>query len=366
MGGGWLLVGLSGMSQGGLLPTASASTTTPSASASPAGAAPDERPDGPRSAKSTGATSDGVAEAEREAAQRLAEAQVLAIEGRWEQARLVFLQAYAVHPTSVVLWDLAVAEIKSEHFLDAAQHLQQYRKHPSAEPEKLARLDDYMGRVYARVGRLQVDAPVTAVLWLDGARTEWSADSPVVAPPGEHTVTLTYGDQRVEQKVTLAPGAADSVSLRAPPPAPSASAAEPALVGRGLRSSDFDVNPATHTNAGSPARTVTVIAGATLAVASGVVGTVFALRGWSATTDAADQKDALGPASCTTPSLACDRLAKTNADAHKANLTAGIAFLAAGGFGALTLGTLLVWRTPRSSSLGVGADSSSLWITGTF
>jgi hypothetical protein len=309
-----------------------------------------------------------TAEAEHEAGQRLSEAQVLALEGKWEQARLVFVQAYAVHPTSVVLWDLAVAETKSDHPLDAAQHFHQYRKHPNAEPAKLARLKDFLQRVYAKIGRIEVDAPPSTTLLIDGTRVDWNADQPNVIAPGDHTIVLTYGDQQHEKTVQLAPGAVVPLVFRpAPPREPVIAKSEPTASTPSRR---MDIEADTGVNRGSSSaitpRTVVLITGGSLAVASAVVGSIFALKGWSSSTDANNKARALGPASCTVSTIDCAELAKANDDAHSAHRMAGISFITAGVFGAATLGTLIFWRSPRSNSVAFGANPTAVWMTGSF
>ena len=310
--------------------------------------------------------SDGSTAEEHEAAQRLAEAQVLALESKWDQARLVFLQAYAIHPTSVVLWDLAVAEIKSDHSLDAAQHLQQYRKHPNAEPAKLARLKEYLQRVHARLGRIQIDAPDATSLTVDGSRMDWSVDEAVVLAPGEHDVVLTYGDQRQAQHVQLPAGLVTTLTLRAtpPPPEPNATTPSSSVLDR-MPYPDPGLSAETPRSSGN-LRTVTLIAGGSLTLASAVVGTVFTLKAASSSTNANDIGRTLGPATCTEASARCDALAKANDDTQAAHRVAGVGYVAAGVFGAATVATLLIWRTPRRNSVGMRVGPTEVWLAGQF
>jgi hypothetical protein len=178
-------------------------------------------------------------DAETQAAQRVLEGQALAKQGKWEQARLLFVQAYAVHPTSVLLWDLALTELKSSHAVEAAQHFQRYKKHPSAEPEKLAALPKYLDRAYAQSARIKVDAPATATVAVDGSRSDWSPDEPLVVPPGEHTLSIRVGDHSHEKHVEARAGEETTVafavlssnagSTNAAPGMPAAASPQPAV-----------------------------------------------------------------------------------------------------------------------------------------
>jgi hypothetical protein len=307
----------------------------------------------------------GSANPEHEAAQRLSEAQVLALDGKWDDARLAFIQAYAVHPTSVVLWDLALAEIKSDHFADAARHLQQYRKHPSAEQDKLSRLQNFLGRAYARIGRLRVEASPSAILYVDGTKTDWSTEDPVIVPPGEHNISLVHGDQKHDIGLDFDAGTERTIAQPDPAtPVPPVDTAKPSTsASAGALIPDYRAKV---TGEHSTARTVALVTGATLTIAAVVTGTVFAVKATRAENRATDLSAQLGPASCTLPSPACGDLANANRDLRDWRRISSVAFVAAGVLGVATAGTLLLWRSPTGSSATAHLGPASAWITGNF
>jgi hypothetical protein len=55
----------------------------------------------------------GLARAGDQADQRFAEGMTFVQQGRYEEARQAFLQAYALHATQPVLWNLAVSELST-------------------------------------------------------------------------------------------------------------------------------------------------------------------------------------------------------------------------------------------------------------
>ena len=58
-----------------------------------------------------------------EADSRFREGMQYAKGGKFEQARLSFTQAYAISADPTTLWNLAVAEMKTGHSLEALKHL---------------------------------------------------------------------------------------------------------------------------------------------------------------------------------------------------------------------------------------------------
>src|SRR5580704_14125562 len=74
------------------------------------------------------ADGDGDREALRQARARFEEGVAEAKGGNFEAARLSFAQAYAVHPSAVVLWNLALTEEKTGRAVDALTHFKQWTR----------------------------------------------------------------------------------------------------------------------------------------------------------------------------------------------------------------------------------------------
>jgi hypothetical protein len=127
-------------------------------------------------------------------------------QGKWEKARLSFLQAYAVLPSVDLLWNLAFAELKSGHPIDALQHFDAYEIEPKAEPVKVAALPKFRDRAYQQIGRIKVEAPAGALAWLDGAAQVYA--EPIDVTPGDHRLKVQLGEQTEERRFSIAAGQA--------------------------------------------------------------------------------------------------------------------------------------------------------------
>jgi tetratricopeptide (TPR) repeat protein len=107
--------------------------------------------------------------------------------GDYDGARLAFEQAYAVLASVDLLYNLARAEVKSGHALEALVHIRQILRDPKATADdhtKAARLLDDANRVTAHVA---IEAPAGAEIVIDHVP---SGDAPVNEPfdvtPGKH------------------------------------------------------------------------------------------------------------------------------------------------------------------------------------
>jgi tetratricopeptide (TPR) repeat protein len=179
-------------------------------------------------------------DADAEATARLQAGLALANQGKWEEARLSFVQAYAVLPKIDLLWNLAFSELKSGHCRDALAHFKAYEHDPKADQAKISALPKLRERAYQQIGRAKVQAPSNALVWMDGAQTVWT--DPIELEPGSHTIVVKLGERTHERSFTVAAGqllempfsfpeqtasapvAAASAAGQAAPPAPERSA----------------------------------------------------------------------------------------------------------------------------------------------
>jgi hypothetical protein len=165
--------------------------------------------------------------AEREADARFKAGLGRARQGKWEEARLSFLQAYALVPNAAILWNLALAELKSGHAVEALRHFGDYENSPKADRSDLQKLHVLRERAYEQVGRLLIEAPPDAKVWIDGAAQDGAAY--INLAPGEHRVKVQMGDQGDERRVTLAPGQVDKESFSFALVSPLSAVATPVL-----------------------------------------------------------------------------------------------------------------------------------------
>jgi hypothetical protein len=143
--------------------------------------------------------------ADDEAQARFKAGVTFATQGKWDNARLAFLQAYTVIPTSVdLLWNLAYAEFKSGHVLEALEHFKKYERDPRAEPGRIAALPKLREQAYQKVGRLKVQAPSGTTVSIDDKASEWV--EPIDLQPGDHKISAKLGDQVKEQSFSINAG----------------------------------------------------------------------------------------------------------------------------------------------------------------
>jgi hypothetical protein len=151
--------------------------------------------------------------------------------GRYEEARLAFLQAYALKKHPAVLLNLAQSTLRAGHALEAAKYFQQFLKEAqNVTPAQRKDAETGLTESRAKLGRIEIVAPAGTEITLDDKEKIGTAPftEPVDVDPGTHTlkspteavrVTATAG-QKVEAKF----GAAASVTPAVVPvPVPTAS-----------------------------------------------------------------------------------------------------------------------------------------------
>ncbi len=155
--------------------------------------------------------------------------------GKFEEARVAFLQAYALKRHPAVLLNLGLSELKSNHPTDGGNHLTQFlRESTEATPEQRATAQAGVEDAKKRSGYLviSVDAP-NADVSVDG---NLLGKSPLADPffvePGTRTVVATLGSKNATFAAQPKRGVPTNVSLSVnggpPPPLPPAPGPSPA------------------------------------------------------------------------------------------------------------------------------------------
>jgi hypothetical protein len=270
--------------------------------------------------------------------------------GQWEKARLSFLQAYAVLPNADILWNLALAELKTGHVIEGLDHLERYERDPSAEPEYVANLPLVRERAYRELGRIQVEAPAGAKIWIDGGAQP--SGGPITnVTPGEHIVGVQVSERSEERTLTVPAGKLvvarfasndSSAAAAAREPAPTVLNAVESVEPGGAASNDEAHNPPSR---GSPNLTLGWVGlGATAGAFA--LGIGFAVAAKNKDNDAAQL---VGPrlAACSyeasLPVCAQARDAVHQRDTM--NTVSTVAFVSAGVFALATGGYFLFSRT---------------------
>jgi hypothetical protein len=177
------------------------------------------------------AASAGVAHAQSDVAVRDAQARFeegleRVKSGDFDAARLSFAQAYTVLRRPAILWNLALAEEKTGHAIDALGHFKQVVRDADATPSDREVAQRHAAGLMARTGHIAVEAPPGATLIVDGEPRDVIAPlaEPLDVTPGHHVIEakLTQGSKSLE--VDAAAGQTARVSflvVDSAPPQPS-------------------------------------------------------------------------------------------------------------------------------------------------
>lgn len=148
-------------------------------------------------ATSTPALADDVAR--REAQARFKEGVDAYKRQDYETARHKFTQANAVLKAADILINLALAELRSNHPLEALAHFREYERHPKADPASLKSLPVFIADAYQKTGHIKIEAPSGVVVSIDIAAATSSTGDVVDVMPGQHVAIakLSNGEKRI-------------------------------------------------------------------------------------------------------------------------------------------------------------------------
>jgi len=136
--------------------------------------------------------------------------------GKFEDARSAFLQAYALKRVPVVLLNLGQSEIKSGHYEDGGNHLQQFiRDHKTATPDQVTAAQAGIADAKKKTGYIIVIVnAVGADLSIDGTAI---GKSPLLdgyfIKPGKHVIYASYQGTAATTAVDVQKGIASSATL---------------------------------------------------------------------------------------------------------------------------------------------------------
>jgi hypothetical protein len=154
--------------------------------------------------------------------------------GEFEQARVSFLQAYALKKHPAVLLNLAWSCVKSGHAVEADRYFKQFLAEGKDITEKQrADANDGLAQARTKMGRIEVVAAAGTEVTVDGDRigTVPLADS-IVVEVGAHTVKFKAPDGTTDtESITVTGGEKAVARFKAPAPAPAAVVPAPAPTG---------------------------------------------------------------------------------------------------------------------------------------
>ncbi len=136
--------------------------------------------------------------------------------GKYEQARVAFLETYALKKDPGVLLNLAFSSLKSGHALDAQKYFKQFLAGaPSTATKERAAASDGLKEADAALGHIEVTGPAKAVVVVDGAEVGPAPlAEPVGVDPGEHTVTLKSADGSISQTLHVSVRGGEKAAAR--------------------------------------------------------------------------------------------------------------------------------------------------------
>jgi hypothetical protein len=225
---------------------------------------------------------------------------------KFDEARLSFTQAYALQRRPSILWNLALAEEKSGHVLDALAHFRDYAREATADEEH-ARAQKHVDALMAQTGHIDVEAFGGTPLTVDGAP---AGQTPLAEPldvlPGRHHVEARAPLGAKSADVEVAAGQVAHVNFMAVDVPPSAAGdGSPAVAIAPSPAAPGGPPPAPAGESAAGARfwtpkviTVTALGGA--AVVAGGLGVYFALQSQSKASTADGYRATNPPGACAT------------------------------------------------------------------
>jgi hypothetical protein len=136
--------------------------------------------------------------------------------GKFEDARAAFLQAYALKRHPAVLLNLGQSELRSGHYEDAGNHLQQFlRLHTTASAAQKTAAEKGIADAKKKTGFVIVIVDANgADVSVDGTSVGRAPFlDPVFVKPGKRTLVATYQNKSATTQVDAKVGAATMASL---------------------------------------------------------------------------------------------------------------------------------------------------------
>jgi hypothetical protein len=328
------------------------------------------------------ARAEGAA-AEREAQARFVEGIGRVKAGNFEGARMSFAQAYAVLHKPTILWNLALAEEKTGHVLEALGHFKDFARGLQTG-EDLANADKHINALMEQTARLDVTAPAGAQITVDGTLAGSAPlDDAVDVMPGRHHVEARTQLGAKETDVEISAGQLVRVNLApmteaaGPSPGPPATGLTTGNEGRVPRRSMALAPPAGGApdlegarNGPSPPQIISVALVGTGAAVSVGLGAYFALQSQNDQSTARGLLSRLGNSHCAAPTTAnstdCAQWSDVVRSQGREATTATALYIAGGVLALGAVATWLLWPKEPVLVPTVGPAGAGLGATGRF
>lgn len=289
-----------------------------------------------------------------EAKQRFDEGLKLVDTGRHEEARLKFQQAAAVLKAPAVLFNLARAEQLTGHDYEALEHFKAFLRASENDPKitdaERTKARQNIAALATKVGQIDVAAPPSARISIDGKPLDAPGTGPIAVLPGRHVVEATFEGRARSVTVDCAVGEITKAKLEFE------AAAAPLAGGTEPQPAAPSEHPQTRWIVGG------AIGGAGV-IALGL-GIGFGLSSQGSRSDAEELRRRF-QGLCATPELPeCARYDDERSSAQSAATASTIAYVASGVLVAGAVATVLLWpRSKEPSARGAAARALTPWMS---
>jgi hypothetical protein len=324
----------------------------------------------------------GDDKADRDAQARFAEGLARVKRGDFEAARISFAQAYVVLHKPDILWNLALAEEKSAHPLEALSHFKELTTIAEADTDRASAQKHVVG-LMAQTGHIDVRAPAGTVVTIDGVQSGGRAPfaDPLDVLPGRHVVEGRLSDGT--KSVTLDTAAGETAQATfpssdlGPPPSNGSAPTVSPPASSSTASAASPVSPPTE----APAADSTAPSGAKIATtvtlgAAGLIaiglGAYFGLQSQSDASSAAGYRNTYGTDHCVNPANMDCSAWNSDVEAQNRDATASnVLYVAGGVLVAGAVASWLFWPKPHQTSSAwvmpmVGPTEARVGVGGTF
>jgi hypothetical protein len=278
----------------------------------------------------------------------------------YEAARAQFARAYQLAAKPKTLLQLGLAELHSDHPVEAVAHLREYLTHTEQPADKLEAVrTKWLPRAEARTARLDIVAPAGAEVSIDGVLQGQAPLPSIVVCEGAHDVSARQGALEQTQHVSAHGGELVDVSIELTGPSPTDAAPSPSAANAASTPGPApEPPPPTSSNA----KWITVLATGGGAVVAAGIGIGFALASQQSSKDLQATRSLIDVASnpsqpawngneCYAPSSStaslCSRLDGQSASQNRLATASNWAYGIAGVLGAASVASFLLW--PGSS-----------------
>ena len=253
---------------------------------------------------------------------------------------------------------LGLAEVRTDAFVDGANHLTAWLRVAPAGTEDRRTAEAILKAAEVHVGRLELNAqPTDAIIEVD-QRRQAERHLPLYVEPGEHLIVASLGTRKVERRVVIGAGQVATIELLLPaspepsaplepltPPATGSESVPLLTLTRATERRQTETPPAS-----AYARAIVLGIGVGATFAGLAVGTVGLSDHFAANARAAEREREVNEKglSCSSASapLACQLRDENRRDAANAlGTTALLGFVAAGVAGTATLAGIIWWPT---------------------